>query len=235
MTLAYDGTRFAGYARQPGLETVEGSVRRALESLGASPRALAVAGRTDRGVSAEGQVLSFRLSRPVPPAELQAAVSAACPEALACIEVREVARRFHAAFSARARRYAYLWPNPTGLPPSSVQPMLTALVGRRCFSAYARDTRPGQNTVRTLTEARVESGHEGEAPVLVFHFVADAFLRKMVRVLVATAIREAGAAADRMVVLAEAQDRRGTAWPAPPEPLRLTRVLYDGHGGASQR
>ncbi|CAN0565853.1 unnamed protein product [Laminaria digitata] len=229
LTLAYDGTQFAGYARQPGLQTVEGTLRRAIERLGSPPKALAVAGRTDRGVSAKGQVVSFRLPQLVPLAELEAAVDEQAPGALACLDARIVPRAFHAAFSAKARRYLYLAPNPDRLPPGQVQALLTPLLGRRCFSAFARDTRPGQSTVRTLREARVHSACFDGAPVLAIHLLADAFLRKMVRVLVATALREASQPAppDRLVQLAAGGDRRATAWPAPPEPLSLTRVLYD--------
>lgn len=237
MTLAYDGTRFAGYARQPGLETVEGTLRRAIERLGSAPKALAVAGRTDRGVSASGQVVSFRLPQSVPLAELQAVVDAQAPGALACLDARVVPRAFHAAFSAKARRYVYLAPNPDHLRADHVQALLTPLLGRRCFSAFARDTRPGQSTVRTLHEVRVHGARFNEAPVLAIHLLADAFLRKMVRVLVATALREARqpAAPDRLVQLASSADRRATAWPAPPEPLFLTRVLYDAVANARAR
>jgi len=226
LTLAYDGAAFAGYARQPGARTVEGELREALAAF--EPRAWAVGGRTDRGVSAQAQVISLRLPRPAPAEALQDAIDARAPGALACLEVREVERRFHAAFSARARRYAYLAPAAPDLDIPRLQALLTGLVGRRCFSAYARDTRPGQGTVRTLWEARVESRHEGERPVLAFHFFADAFLRKQVRVMVATALREAraGAPPERLAELAARGDRAATAWPAAPEPLRLVRIVY---------
>ncbi len=228
LALTYDGAQFAGFARQPGRITVESAVREGISALGVELKAFAVAGRTDRGVSAQDQVLSFRLAPPIATERVQQSINAQVPTGLLCTEVRVVPRSFHATFSAKARRYAYLWPNPDGLSPAKVQPMLTELIGRRCFSAFARDTKAGQSTVRTLKEARVEAGHVGCDPVLVFHFMGDAFLRKMVRVLVATTIREAlaNAPAGRLVELAAQQDRRQTAWPAAPEPLRLTRVIY---------
>lgn len=225
--LAYDGAGFAGYSRQPGLYTVEDAVRAALARLPAEARALAVAGRTDRGVSATGQVISLRLRPALPPEALREALDGVDPN-LACPEVRVVPRAFHAGFSATGRRYAYLLSDLDPALVHRVDRLLAPLVGRRCFSAFARDTRPGQSTVRRLSEARLLPAHEGERPAWAVLLTADGFLRKQVRILVATALREAeaGAPEDRLVALATAGERAATAPPAPPEPLRLISVLY---------
>lgn len=230
LVLAYDGAAFWGFARQPDRTTVEGALRAALGTLPCEVRALAVAGRTDRGVSADGQVVSFRLRPPQPEADVAAAVDAAAPEALQILSTDRVPRAFHAAFGATRRRYAYLWPDDGTLPAATLDQLVGALVGRRDFTAYARDTPAGQSTVRRLEHASVRPGHHGARPVLVFRFVADAFLRRQVRVMVATAVREArrGAPADALVRLAETRDRTATAPAADPIPLRLVGVDYGG-------
>lgn len=226
LTLAYDGTAFAGYARQPDARTVEGTLRAALSAF--HPKAWAVGGRTDRGVSAQGQVVSLRTAEPVAPVDLIRAVDAGAPGLVCCTHAEEVPRRFHAAFAAKTRRYAYLLPDEDQLDVERLDALVRALSGRRCFSAFARDTRPGQQTERRLLEAGVRRAHEGARRVLEFHFLADGFLRRQVRVMVSTAVREclAGAPEDRLVELAASGDRRATAWPAAPEPLRLVSIGY---------
>lgn len=227
-TIAYDGRAFGGYARQIDLDTVEAALLEALGLVLPAAPSIAVAGRTDRGVNATGQVVSFRASGRGLGAKIAEAIDRVRPGALACLEVREVDRRFHAQYSARARRYVYLHPDPGGLDLARLDRMLGALQGRRCFGAFARDTPPGQSTVRTLLEARARRVHREAQSMLRFDLLADAFLRRMVRVLVATALREAaaGSAEDALVELAAAGDRRRTALPAPTEGLTLSRVVY---------
>lgn len=189
---------------------------------------IAVAGRTDRGVSATGQVVSFRASGRGLGPRIQEAIDRVRPGALTCLEIREVERRFHAQYSARARRYVYLHPDPGGIDLARLDRLLEALQGRRCFGAFARDTPPGQSTVRSLLEARARQVQVEGDRMIRFDLLADAFLRRMVRVLVATALREAAAGSpdEVLVELAAAGDRRATALPAPAEGLTLSRVVY---------
>lgn len=221
--LAYDGEQFFGWARQPGgLPTVEDTVRTAIAPLIGKMPALAVAGRTDRGVGATGQVVSFHTREPLEPSKIAWAIDRAAPGAVVTRAVEVVPRWFHAQFSARARRYVYLVDSDAA--PGPIDRLLGALVGRRDFGAFARDTPPNKSTVRTLIDARVRSdGHR-----LRFDFAADAFLRRQIRVLTATALAAAAAGApdDHLVQLAAAGDRRATANPLPPGGLFLTRVIY---------
>lgn len=227
-TIAYDGRPFGGYARQLGLDTVEAALLEALASVLPAAPTIAVAGRTDRGVSATGQVVSFRAGGRGLGPRLQDAIDRVRPGSLTCLEVREVDRRFHAQYSARARRYVYLHPDPGGIDLGRLDRMLEALQGRRCFGAFARDTPKGQSTVRSLLEARARAVRIEGQRMIRFDLLADAFLRRMVRVLVATALREAaaGSADEVLVALAASGDRRTTALPAPAEGLTLIRVVY---------
>ena len=229
VTLGYDGAQFHGYAIQPDVTTVERVLRRALRPFAGDRKlALAVGGRTDRGVHAVRQVVSFKLPRSMPTAELFLALNR-CHPGLWIDEVRAVPKWFHAHFCARARHYVYLAPDDGSACPIRMQRQLDALAGRRCFYAFARDTPGGQPTLRRLSVATVRPVTFNGQSRLRFDFCADAFLRRMVRVLVSTTLATGrhDAPPDALVRLAERRDRRATGWPAPPEHLYLASVDYD--------
>ena len=106
--------------------------------------------------------------------------------------------------------------------------MLGALVGRRDFAAFARDTPAGKKTTKTLFEASARRVLADATPLIRFDFAGDSFLRRQVRVMVATALREAAAGSDAECLLriAERGDRRASALPARPEGLYLVKVGY---------
>ncbi len=228
ITLAYDGRKFHGYARQPGRVTVEGAIRSALASyFYHRPPALGVGGRTDRGVHAVGQVVSFRLAGPVPELELQDALDGV--EGLSVLDVRRVPHWFHAGFSARSRSYVYLADKPPPVAIDRLRRQLTALLGRRCFSAFARHVPHGRSTERRLMRASVHWTSLDGQPRLRFDVQADGFLRRMVRVLVATSLTTAheGRSDDALVALAASGNRAATSAPGPAEHLYLAAVHYD--------
>src|SRR4029453_11696298 len=107
MTIEYDGTGFRGWAAQPGHRTVEGTLQEALESVYARWSGLAVAGRTDTGVHALGQVASVDVGGAPPPERAAAALTAQLPDDTAVIAAEEAPADFHARHSARARSYRY--------------------------------------------------------------------------------------------------------------------------------
>jgi len=225
--IAYDGTQFAGFAHVPGERTVWSVLQSALTSVVPGLGKLAAAGRTDRGVSAIGQVLSFHASEPVSVDAISRALHEAAPGQLAALDVRRCSSAFHAQYSARQRRYLYLLPDPDELlDVARMDRMLGALVGRRCFSAFARSTPYGKDTIKTLSEARVQRVMGGDVR---FDFMAESFLRKQVRVMVSTAVREAswGGDDDALLRIAAARDREATPHPAPAEGLVLVAVGYD--------
>ena len=107
LTLEYDGTGFRGWARQPGLRTVEGVLRDALDVLFLRWEGLAVAGRTDSGVHATGQVASVRVEGGPPRERVLEALNAALPEDVAVVEAVGAPEDFNARFSASSRSYRY--------------------------------------------------------------------------------------------------------------------------------
>lgn len=227
--VAYDGRAFAGFARQPDRRTVEGTLRAALEPVVPDMTAFAVAGRTDRGASASGQVISFRTRTRGVRSNLMRAIDEAAPGEIACLEVQPVPRGFHAKFSAVSRTYVYL---ARDLAPrmeiDRVDRLVGALAGTRCFSAFARDTPPGARTVRTLLRARARAMRVQGNDAVRFDFTATSFLRRQVRIMVSTSLREALAGADdaRLVDLAATGDRTQTAPAADPTGLVLVHVGY---------
>ena len=107
LTLEYDGTGFRGWAAQPGLRTVEGSLREALERVFPSWSSLAIAGRTDTGVHALANVASVDVDGGPPPERAADALNAELPDDVAVSESAEAEPEFHARQSARARSYRY--------------------------------------------------------------------------------------------------------------------------------
>jgi len=209
LDLAYDGTDFAGWAEQPGQRTVAGVVRAALETLARGPITLVVAGRTDAGVHAIGQVAHADV-----PAAMVAdlrRLNGLLPRDVRARDLAAAPPGFDARFSALSRRYAYrvhdgvadplrrhdtlTWNRPLDL--AALRAASVPLVGLHEFTAFCR-ARPGATTVRTLLALDWAREPDG---VLVATVEADAFCRSMVRSLVGA-------------LLAVGDGRRSEAWPA---------------------
>jgi tRNA pseudouridine(38-40) synthase len=115
--LEYDGTGFAGWAMQPGLRTVEGVLREALSMTFQSWNGLAVAGRTDAGVHASGQIVSVSVKGGPPAQRAAAALNTVLPHDVAVTYAEAAPESFHARFSARSRTYRYrIWQRRTPSP-----------------------------------------------------------------------------------------------------------------------
>jgi tRNA pseudouridine38-40 synthase len=252
LTLAYDGTDFAGWQAQAagGDRTVQGTIEDALATLTGGARvAVAGAGRTDAGVHALGQVASFALASAWDPADLQRALNAVLPEDVRVLEAAECAEDFHARRSATGKLYRYaLDTGPVQLPTrrrlaghapwtldeGAVQAAAALFVGRHDFASLASAGSSVKTTVRTVTRSEIRR-EDGRADSWIYEVEASGFLRKMVRSMVG-AIVEAGRGAWTVPRLAEAlQARDRRAWPAPAAArgLTLVRVSYVSASRAS--
>ena len=197
LTLEYDGTGFRGWARQPGRRTVEGVLREALDAVLPSWSGLAVAGRTDAGVHATGQVASLEAAGGPPVDRLAEALNTVLPDDLAVVAAADAPDGFHARFSARGRSYRYVVVAAprTGAPAGSAGALVAAARRLRSLEACAAAlTGEHDFTAFTPTETQHEiftreiraAAWERRDDELHFTVTADSFLRHMVRTLVGT-------------------------------------------------
>jgi tRNA pseudouridine38-40 synthase len=249
LDVSYDGTDFSGWATQPSLRTVQGVLTDALSRLVRAPVALTVAGRTDAGVHASGQVVHVDLA-PVDPVWLVRRLARLLPPDVRVREAREVPAEFDARFSALRRHYEYRvavtpwgadplrardtlsWPHPVDV--AAVNAASALLVGEHDFAAFCRH-REGATTVRGLERFSWVLA-EG---VLTAFVSADAFCHSMVRSLVG-AMLDVGRgrrAVDWPVSLLDRTSRDSGVAVAPAHGLTLVGVDYpsDSELGARAR
>jgi tRNA pseudouridine38-40 synthase len=193
--LAYDGAEFFGSQRQANKRTVQGELEKALRELGWSERSVLLAGRTDTGVHASGQVAAFDLDWEHADENLLRALNANLPADIAVRDARVVSPKFHPRFDATSRRYCYrlfcgqirdplrekyswrVWPEMDSTVLKDVAPLF---VGQHDFAAYGTPPRAGSSTVRTVLKASWQSKEDEWR----FEVQANAFLYRMVRRLV---------------------------------------------------
>lgn len=202
LDIAYDGTGFSGWAIQPDRRTVQGELEGALGRVLGEPTRLSVAGRTDAGVHALGQVASFECDREVP-AALRRALNALTGPDLAITAVAPAADGFSARHSALSRRYRYRLETASVPSPfergrtlhwpyrfdrAAADRCAVAVSGVHDFTAFT----PTDSRHRHFHREVLDAGwHEERRSILAFEIEADAFLRGMVRALVGTILEVA--------------------------------------------
>ena len=238
LDLAYDGTGFRGWAAQRGQRTVQGSLEGALEKVLGVRLKLSVAGRTDAGVHARGQVASFRTDAQVDLERLRRAVNAMLGPEVVVREARLVGDRFDARFSATGREYRYridlgevpdpftarfIWHRPGELSAPSMRAAASALLGEHDFAAFSR-ARTGASAVRRLERLRIARARD-RLDLLVR---ANAFAHQMVRSLVGTlvSVGEGRIEPEAMPSILASRDRARAGQLAPAHGLTLERVIY---------
>jgi tRNA pseudouridine38-40 synthase len=244
MTVAYDGTEYAGFQIQPGRRTIQETLEDAIGRVTGERIRVAGAGRTDAGVHAVGQVISFRLDSRLELSELRRAVNAVLPEDLSIVGADEATGDFHARYSARGRCYRYtIWNAPernvferryslhwnSRLDDAAMDEAAQLLVGRRDFAAFSGTLRGRERpttSVRTLWRLRCRR----EDRKVFVDAAADAFLPHMVRNIVGTLLQVGTQklAVTGVVEILNGRDRQKAGNTAAAHGLCLTKVLYEG-------
>lgn len=239
LTIAYDGTRFFGWERQPGRDTVQGKLEAVLERLQGRPVNLIGAGRTDAGVHARAMVASVRLDVKETPEGIRDYINRYLPDAIAVREVKEAGERFHARYNALGKTYRYTCFDGPVKPvfdrkyvtmlefSPDVDKMRQAasyLVGEHDFASFCGNPRMKKSTVRLVDTILIERRKDR----VIFTFHGTGFLQNMVRILVGTLL-EVGRGrwqAQQVQSILEAKNRAQAGPTAPPEGLCLMKVDY---------
>ncbi|MET7768656.1 tRNA pseudouridine(38-40) synthase TruA [Nocardia sp. NPDC005366] len=248
LDIAYDGTDFIGWAKQPGLRTVQGVLEESLSKVFREPIQLTVAGRTDAGVHAEGQVAHFDTAAAFDGPALVHRMAKFLPKDVRIKQARLAPPEFDARFSAIRRHYAYrLTTAPYGADPLSARSVVPCratvdiaamreasakLLGLHDFAAFCR-RREGATTVRELQ--RFDWERDGE--LLVAHVSADAFCWSMVRSLVGAvlAVGEGRRTPEWVGALLGESERSSSVTVAPAHGLSLIAVDYPADADLAAR
>ncbi len=242
--LAYVGTAFAGWQRQRGMPSIQEALESAVERIWGRPIAVTGASRTDAGVHAVRQAVSFSAPRKLAPAELQRALNYFLPVAIRVRGVKLVDPEFHARFAAEAKTYEYrvwndavldpfladrVWHVPLPLAMPAMQEAAELFLGTKDFSAFATNSGQAYSTaVRTISDLALHR----RGPSVRIRVTGDGFLYHMVRNIVGALIRVGkGRLTPReLQEILESRDRRRAPASAPPWGLYLLRVHYAPKG-----
>jgi tRNA pseudouridine38-40 synthase len=238
--VAYDGTAFEGFQRQKeGIRTIQADLEAALAVIGWQDRSLLAAGRTDRGVHAKGQVISYQLEWGHDPEDLTRALNANLPADIAIRETEIASEDFHPRFSAKSRHYRYtLFVDPIRQPLAErfamrltqapdmalMHKAASYLTGERDYRVFGPAPHPEGTTVRNIYEA----GWTEDESSIAFDIVANAFLQHMVR-RVTAALLEIGLGRMTLTDFERLLNTEGARWEgmlAPACGLCLMAVHY---------
>ena len=232
LTLAYDGTAYAGWQFQAQERSVQEVLEAAIEKVTGAKTRVAGSGRTDAGVHALGQVAAFRTESRLPAEVLRRALNAHLPQDVAVLEAVEVDEGFHPIRDARRKRYRYVirdgpvrdvfrrgtaWHCRFDLDADAMHRAAQALAGTHDFRSFETQGSKRRTTVRTVYDIQVRRGDGPDRHVICVEIEADGFLYNMVRCIVGTLVQVGRGNRTRSV------GRRGPGRPRPP-PRRAHRA-----------
>ncbi len=237
--VAYDGSRFFGWQRQDGFETVQEALEDALEALLGDKIIVHGAGRTDTGVHALRQVASFHVDTRLDDERLLHALNAHLVEGVVARRLETCADDFHAQFDARGKRYLYRVVTGRFAPPfgrahahwvrdpldlAAMRAAAARMVGERDFSAFANAGSPRKSNVRRLASVHVVARRRGFGVVVQ----GSGFLYNMARTIAGTLLHvgRGRMTPDEVEAALAARDRDRAGPTAPAQGLYLLRVLY---------
>ncbi|ADL11745.1 tRNA pseudouridine(38-40) synthase TruA [Acetohalobium arabaticum] len=237
--IAYDGTNYYGFQHQPDVPTIQDELEESLRILTKEKNKVIVAGRTDRGVHAQNQVINFKTESPIPLENIRFAWNNCLPNDILIKEVEDVNADFHARYDAEGKIYEYRilnQPLPSvfkrnytyhikeELDSAAMAEAAECLIGTYDFSSFQASGSNVQTTVRTIQQAEVTQ----QDRLVIFRIEGDGFLYNMVRIIVGTLIKVGTGEWEvpRMSRIIEAEDRLAAGPTAPAQGLRLIKVKY---------
>lgn len=243
LTVAYDGTAYAGWQIQPDKPTIQGTFESTWQRLTQESFRVTAAGRTDAGVHALGQVVGLATETRLSNNDLHRGLNALLPNDIAVVAIDDAPESFHATYDAVGKRYQYrihnarspsvfarhyTWHVPQQLDAAAMHAAAQALVGRHDFSSFETAGSERPDSIRTIHELVVLRRTGEHADRITVDVQGDGFLYNMVRTIVGTLV-EVGAGKRDVAWPAEvlaARDRRKAGQTAPPHGLFLVRVEY---------
>lgn len=247
MTVSYDGTSYNGFQSQPGLNTVQDQLERAIANLSGEEVKITASGRTDAGVHARGQVFNFHTASQIPLNRWCMALNARLPLDIRVWDARQVADDFHSRRWAKRKTYRYsirvgkyLDPlrrhmefyHPTPLRVDAMKEALTYILGEHDFTSFCSARTVSPSRIRTIYEARLETelaDQHLQSNVLHIYLTGNGFLYNMVRIIVGTLIQigEGKLEPSQMKTILEAQSRSAAGPTAMAHGLMLWEVFYE--------
>ena len=239
LTIAYDGTAFAGWQMQANQRTVQGALEDALLPIEGTRVVVHAAGRTDAGVHAAGQVISFSLASQIPCDALARALNVRLDQDVRVMHAEDAPETFNARFDARTKTYHYaiyqasvvppplrhfVWHIPRALDVAAMNEAAAALVGEHDFAAFRAAGGDVVTTRREILASHMVS-RDGQ---VVYEVTGTGFLRHMVRNIVGTLvdIGRGRRPVEDMIRVLLSGDRAHASATAPPQGLTLVRVDY---------
>lgn len=240
LIIAYDGTNYHGFQRQRNASSIQQTIEDKLSKLFGHPLKITGAGRTDAGVHACGQVVSFFTTGTIPAERIPLAAKAILPEDIVVLSGEDVEMNFNARFSASSKIYIYrvyqkklpdpfyrnyAWHIPKQLNVQAINNAAKALIGTHDFSAFRAAGGDAINPVRTIFEAACCRKED----IIEFKFWGNGFLYHMVRNLVGTLVDVGLGKIDEegFEMILSGGDRTKAGVTAPPQGLYLKQVFYD--------
>ena len=241
LTISYDGSRYSGWERQPGRDTIQGKLETVLSRMADAEVNVIGAGRTDAGVHARAMVANCYLETELQPDEIRNYMNRYLPEDIRVIDAKEVPERFHSRLSAVRKTYAYyvetadrkcvferkyVYGLGRELDIPAMEKAAGYLLGEHDFKSFCSNKRMKKSTVRRMDQIGIHT----DGTKVVFTYTGNGFLYNMVRILTGTLL-EVGLGKRRpeeMTAVLEARNREAAGATAPPEGLLLMQVEYDG-------
>lgn len=239
LVVQYDGTDYFGFQRQPGLPTIQSELEDALSELLGSETAITGAGRTDAGVHALGQTVTFETESPIPTERVVPALNALLPNEVSAIEASVVPEDFHPRYSATGKLYGYrilnrtlpspfigryAWHLTWDLDLALMRAAAQVLLGEHDFAAFSSSGSSVETTVRELRRLDIEP----EGDLIEIRAEGNGFLYMMVRRIVGT-LTDVGRgliSVEEVREVLRSLDRTRVKTIAPPQGLSLIKVTY---------